>query len=199
MPPIGPGQRSCGWYWIWQKFSLQQDLQLETCSSPMGWPALGLQFHCLCCRDSLVDGRSPSPVCASLTPVALSRAGPEQCVKPAVQRGMVNARVVNGGTRYFAPPRFCESFAVFGRIPRFQNPFKYICNSRINHDTVHFCPCYIVHPQKLIQCYQVHKHPVKLPERRIAYNGGLRESAPARPDCPKIVEVRLTMVESRAG
>jgi len=49
---------------------------------------------------------------------------------------MVNADVVNAGSAYFSPATFCESFRVFGRIPRLQNPFKYVCNSRINHKTV---------------------------------------------------------------
>ncbi len=48
---------------------------------------------------------------------------------------MVNADVVNAGSPYFSPATFCESFRVFGRIPCFQNPFKYICNLRINHKT----------------------------------------------------------------
>jgi len=46
---------------------------------------------------------------------------------------MVNADVVNAGTSYFSPATFCEFFRVLGRIPCFQNPFKYICNLRINH------------------------------------------------------------------
>jgi hypothetical protein len=45
---------------------------------------------------------------------------------------MVNAGVVNGGSSYFSPPRFCESFADLGRILRLQNPFKYTRNFNIN-------------------------------------------------------------------
>ena len=45
---------------------------------------------------------------------------------------MVNAGVVNGGPRIFSPPRFCESFRVFGQFPRFQNPFKYTRGFEIN-------------------------------------------------------------------
>jgi len=45
---------------------------------------------------------------------------------------MINARMVNGRAAYFSPTAFCESFAVFGRIPRLQNPFKYIRNLRVN-------------------------------------------------------------------
>ena len=56
-----------------------------------------------------------------------------------------------------------------------------------------------VHPQKLIQCYQRHRLTVKLPERRIAYNGAVEKADRAGPAAPKSVEVRLTMVESRAG
>jgi hypothetical protein len=50
---------------------------------------------------------------------------------------MVNTGVVNANTRYFPPAAFCESFAVLGRIPRFQNPFKYNANIWINPETVH--------------------------------------------------------------
>jgi hypothetical protein len=45
---------------------------------------------------------------------------------------MVNPHMVNGGPSYFSPATFCESFAVFGRIPRFQNPFKYTSRFEIN-------------------------------------------------------------------
>ena len=45
---------------------------------------------------------------------------------------MLNARLVNARISYFPPATFCESFAVFGRIPRFQNPFKYTRNFQIN-------------------------------------------------------------------
>jgi len=45
---------------------------------------------------------------------------------------MLNARLVNGVSSYFLPATFCESFAVFGRIPRFQNPFKYTHKFQIN-------------------------------------------------------------------
>jgi hypothetical protein len=38
---------------------------------------------------------------------------------------MVNAAMVNGRTPYFPPPSFCESFLIFGQIPRFENPVKY--------------------------------------------------------------------------
>ena len=63
--------------------------------------------------------------------------GCEGRVKARRRRGMVNAGLVNAGSSYFSPPSFCESFPVFGRIPRFQNPFKYICRSRISHETKH--------------------------------------------------------------
>jgi hypothetical protein len=53
---------------------------------------------------------------------------------------VVNARKVNGRAAYFSPATFCESFAVSGRIPCFQNPFKYTRNLRINQKTVHFSP-----------------------------------------------------------
>jgi hypothetical protein len=46
---------------------------------------------------------------------------------------MVNARMVNARGSYFSPTAFCESFRVFGRIPRFQNPFKYTRRFQINH------------------------------------------------------------------
>jgi hypothetical protein len=45
---------------------------------------------------------------------------------------MVNAGMVNARTSYFSPTTFCESFRVFDRIPRFQNPFKYIGRLQIN-------------------------------------------------------------------
>jgi hypothetical protein len=50
---------------------------------------------------------------------------------------MVNAGKVNGKARYFSPAAFCESFRVFGQIPRFQNPFKYTRKFNVNHETVH--------------------------------------------------------------
>jgi hypothetical protein len=50
---------------------------------------------------------------------------------------MVNAGVVNGWSAYFPPAAFCESFAVFGQIPRFQNPFKYTRKFHINRKTAH--------------------------------------------------------------
>jgi hypothetical protein len=46
---------------------------------------------------------------------------------------MVNAGMVNGASAYFPPATFCESFRVFGQIPQFQNPFKYIRKSLVNH------------------------------------------------------------------
>jgi hypothetical protein len=46
---------------------------------------------------------------------------------------MLNAGLVNALISYFTPPSFCETFPVFGRIVRFQNPFKYTRNFRINH------------------------------------------------------------------
>jgi len=46
---------------------------------------------------------------------------------------MLNARLVNARISYFSPAAFCKSFGVFGRIPRFQNPFKYTHNFLINH------------------------------------------------------------------
>ena len=51
---------------------------------------------------------------------------------------MVNARMVNAESSYFSPATFCESFRVFGQIPRFQNPFKYTRKFNVNHKTVHF-------------------------------------------------------------
>jgi hypothetical protein len=48
---------------------------------------------------------------------------------------MVNSGMVNAGSSYFSPTAFCESFRVFGRIPRFQNPFKYTRSLRINPKT----------------------------------------------------------------
>jgi hypothetical protein len=51
---------------------------------------------------------------------------------------MLNARLVNAESSYFPPATFCESFAVFGRIPCFQNPFKYTGKFDINPETVHF-------------------------------------------------------------
>jgi hypothetical protein len=45
---------------------------------------------------------------------------------------MLNARLVNARTSHFSPPYFCESFAVFAPILRFQKPFKYTRNFRIN-------------------------------------------------------------------
>ena len=45
---------------------------------------------------------------------------------------MVNAGEVNGGASYFMPQQTCEFFRDFAPIPRSQNPFKYICKSRLN-------------------------------------------------------------------
>ncbi len=45
---------------------------------------------------------------------------------------MVNTDIVNAGSLYFLPATFCESFRVFGRISRFQNPFKYTRGFNIN-------------------------------------------------------------------
>jgi hypothetical protein len=50
---------------------------------------------------------------------------------------MVNAPVVNGAAGYFLPADFCESFYVFGQIPRFKNPFKYTHSFDVNHYAVH--------------------------------------------------------------
>ena len=50
---------------------------------------------------------------------------------------MVNADVVNARISYFSPAAFREFFPVFGPNSTTPNPFKYICNSRINHRTVH--------------------------------------------------------------
>ncbi len=47
---------------------------------------------------------------------------------------MVNAAVVNAESSYFSPATFCESFAVFGRIRCFRNPFKYTCGFLIYQD-----------------------------------------------------------------
>ncbi len=52
-------------------------------------------------------------------------------------RTMVNAGVVNGGSHIFRPPLLGESFAVFGQIPRFQNPFKYTRKFHINRKSAH--------------------------------------------------------------
>jgi hypothetical protein len=51
---------------------------------------------------------------------------------------MVNASMVNGRVLCFPRATFCDSFPVFGRFPRFQNPVKYSRNFNINHDLVHF-------------------------------------------------------------
>jgi hypothetical protein len=51
---------------------------------------------------------------------------------------MVNARMVNVRRPYFFRATFCKIFGVSGRIPRFQNPFKYIGGFNLNHETVHF-------------------------------------------------------------
>jgi len=38
--------------------------------------------------------------------------------------------------RIFSPPHFYESFRVSGQIPQFQNPFKYIRKSPVNHSAL---------------------------------------------------------------
>jgi hypothetical protein len=50
---------------------------------------------------------------------------------------MVNARMVNARRPYFLRATFCKIFGVSGRIPRFQNPFKYTGGFNLNHETVH--------------------------------------------------------------
>ena len=45
---------------------------------------------------------------------------------------MLNAGMVNAPGSYFPPPCFCRSFAVFGQIPRSQNPVKYGRGIEIN-------------------------------------------------------------------
>jgi hypothetical protein len=87
---------------------------------------------------------------------------------------VVNARVVNAAIAYFSPATFCESFRVFGLIPRFQNPFKYICRSRINRKTAH------VPVQPPIQRQTLARRinslaGVNTPEKRTAYNGALKD------------------------
>jgi len=51
---------------------------------------------------------------------------------------MVNTRMVNARPPYFLRATFCKIFGVSGRIPRFQNPFKYTGGFNLNHETVHF-------------------------------------------------------------
>jgi hypothetical protein len=46
--------------------------------------------------------------------------------------------MVNARGSCFLRAIFCEIFRVSGRIPRFQNPFKYIRGLGFNHETVHF-------------------------------------------------------------
>ncbi len=62
---------------------------------------------------------------------------PERTVNTRRHWAMVNDGVVNGTAPYFPPAAFCESFRVFGRIPRFQNPVKYICGFEINRNMEH--------------------------------------------------------------
>jgi hypothetical protein len=58
-------------------------------------------------------------------------------VKTAYGRGMVNAGMVNGTAQPLFPALFGEFLRVSCPIPRFQNPFKYICGFEINGKTVH--------------------------------------------------------------
>jgi hypothetical protein len=84
---------------------------------------------------------------------------------------MVNAGVVNGGLSYFSPATFCESFAIFGRILRFQNPFKYICNSRINPNSSGKVASAVVAWRRITAIHQYVTAPppaVKFAVRRIA-------------------------------
>ena len=50
---------------------------------------------------------------------------------------IVNADIVNAKIAYFSPPHFCESFLVFGRFLRFENPVKYTRIFEINHAARH--------------------------------------------------------------
>jgi hypothetical protein len=61
----------------------------------------------------------------------------ERSVKPVGGPAMLNASMVNGRESRFPPPLFRESFPISGRIPRFQNPFKYNRNREINRKTAH--------------------------------------------------------------
>jgi hypothetical protein len=50
---------------------------------------------------------------------------------------MVNTGMVNAQGTCSEYAHFCKIFAVSGRIPRLQNPFKYTRRFDLNHKTVH--------------------------------------------------------------
>ncbi len=84
---------------------------------------------------------------------------------------MVNTGMANAWEACVFLPAFGEFPRVFARILRFLNPFKYIRNFKINHETVHFSgpgaagqrknypsvltPCGVIKPSGTGLCYHV--------------------------------------------
>jgi hypothetical protein len=75
--------------------------------------------------------------------------GPKHSVKHAYGGSMVNAGVVNRETCVSNTPLSVKFSAFFGRFLYFKNTIKYICNSRINHKTVHLLAIQAARPSKL--------------------------------------------------
>jgi hypothetical protein len=61
----------------------------------------------------------------------------EGSVNPVGRPLTVNAGVVNADPPIFCPQHFCEFFPAFATNPRFQNPFKYNCKSKVNGQTAY--------------------------------------------------------------
>ena len=90
--------------------------------------------------------------------------GPEHSVNLAWRRVIVNAGVVNAWQPCLPRAVFRVFFHVLGRIVRFKNPFKYICSSQINHDTVHFTARRGGHQRQYYPQYQWHNRSLSLPK-----------------------------------
>jgi len=102
---------------------------------------------------------------------------------------MVNASVVNAPKSYFSPPCFCESFAVLGRIPRFQNPVKYTRRFEINHNTVHPARASAARLRYFSSSINPLANAKDLKSHR-RYNGALKKIAGIAENWPEFPEVR---------
>jgi hypothetical protein len=102
---------------------------------------------------------------------------------------MVNSGMVNGPKSYFPPPCFCESFAVLGRIPRFQNPVKYVRRFEVNHKTVHPARASAVRRRYFSRFINPLVNANDLKSRR-RYNGALKKIAGIAENWPEFPQVR---------
>ena len=91
--------------------------------------------------------------------------------KTRKRRVMVNPGVVNAGSRIFRRRAFANFLRVLGRIPCFQNPFKYTGKFNVNHKTVHFRRA--CRPPRFVfaSCYQWLSRVLKTSARSFGYHG----------------------------